>query len=44
MVKSIDNLTKLVEEIDDRFPGVIRRTNFWMARKIHKERWLPELF
>ncbi len=44
MVKNIDNLTRLIEEIDDKFPGVIRKTNFWMARKIHKERWLPELF
>jgi len=44
MVKSFDNLSKLIEEIDDKFPGVIRKTNFWMARKIHKERWLPELF
>ena len=44
MVKNIDSLTKLIEEIDDRFPGAIRKTNFWMARKVHKERWLPELY
>ena len=44
MVKNIDSLTQLIEEIDDKYPGVIRKTNFWMARKVHKERWLPELF
>lgn len=44
MVKNINSLTQLIEEIDDRFPGAIRKTNFWMARKVHKERWLPELF
>lgn len=44
MVKNIDSLTKLIEEIDDRYPGVIRKTNFWMSIKVHKERWLPELY
>jgi Lrp/AsnC family leucine-responsive transcriptional regulator len=44
IVKNIDSLTKLIEEIDDRFPGAIRKTNFWMARKVYKERWLPELY
>ena len=44
MVKNIDSLTKLIEEIDEKYPGAIRKTNFWMAREIHKERWMPELF
>ena len=44
MVKNIDSLTQLIDEIDSRFPGAIRKTNFWMARKIYKNRWLPELF
>ena len=44
MVKDIDTLTRLIEEIDNRYPGAIRKTNFWMARKVHKERWLPELY
>jgi Lrp/AsnC family leucine-responsive transcriptional regulator len=44
MVKDINSLTQLIEEIDDRYPGAIRKTNFWMARKVYKERWLPELF
>jgi DNA-binding Lrp family transcriptional regulator len=44
MVKNIDTLTQLIEEIDDNFPGAVRKTNFWMARKVYKERWLPELY
>ena len=44
MVKDINALTHLIDEIDNKFPGAIRKTNFWMARKIFKERWLPELF
>ena len=44
MVKNIDSLTQIIEDIDNRFPGVIRKTNFWISRKVHKERWLPELY
>jgi Lrp/AsnC family leucine-responsive transcriptional regulator len=44
LVKNFNSLTKIIDEIDKKFPGAIRKTNFWMARKIHKERWLPEIF
>ena len=44
LVKNINFLTQIIDEVDRRFPGAIRRTNFWMARKVHKERWLPELY
>ena len=44
MVKNIDSLTQITEDIDSRFPGAVRKTNFWMAKKVHKERWLPELY
>jgi len=44
LIKNFNNLSKIIDEIDNRFPGAIRKTNFWMARKVHKERWLPELF
>jgi Lrp/AsnC family leucine-responsive transcriptional regulator len=44
MVKDINTLTKLIEEIDEKYPGAIRKTTFWMAIKAHKERWLPELY
>jgi DNA-binding Lrp family transcriptional regulator len=44
LIKNINSLSQIIDEIDNRFPGAIRKTNFWMARKVHKERWLPELF
>ncbi len=44
VVKDINSLAKIMEEIDNKFSGAIRKTNFWMAKTIHKERWLPELF
>ena len=44
IVDDIDVLTQLINDIDKRFPGSIRKTNFWMSRKIHKIRWLPELY
>ena len=44
LVKDFNSLTKIIDEIDKRFPGAIRKTNFWMGTKVHKERWLPELF
>ena len=44
LVKDFNSLTRVIDDIDSKFPGAIRKTNFWMARKIHKERWLPELF
>jgi DNA-binding Lrp family transcriptional regulator len=44
MVRNIDFLTKIIDDIDNKFSGVIRKTNFWMAKEVHKERWLPELY
>jgi len=44
MVENIDSLTQIIDDIDSRFPGAIRRTNFWMGKKVHKERWMPEIY
>jgi DNA-binding Lrp family transcriptional regulator len=44
VVKDIDFLSQIVEDIETKYPGAVRKTNFWMGRKIHKERWLPELY
>ncbi len=44
VVKDIKSLTEIMDDIDNHFSSAIRKTNFWMAKKIHKERWLPELF
>jgi len=44
LVRNFNSLTKIIDEIDKKFPSAIRKTNFWMATEVHKERWLPELF
>jgi DNA-binding Lrp family transcriptional regulator len=44
MVENIDKLTKLIEELDNKFPTVIRKHNIWISKQVHKERWLPELY
>jgi len=44
LVKNFNSLTKIIDEIDKKFPGAIRKTNFWMGTEVHKERWMPELF
>ena len=44
VVKNINSLSQIMEDIDNKFSSAIRKTNFWMSKKIHKERWLPELF
>ena len=44
MVENMDSLYMIIDDIDNKFPGAIRKTNFWMSKKVHKERWLPELF
>ena len=43
VVENIDHLMKLMEEISVQFPKAIRKQNFLIFEKIHKERWLPEL-
>jgi DNA-binding Lrp family transcriptional regulator len=44
VVRDINSLTQIMDDIDNKFSGAIRKTNFWMAKKFHKVRWLPELF
>jgi Lrp/AsnC family transcriptional regulator, regulator for asnA, asnC and gidA len=44
MVENIDSLTQIIDDIDSRFPGAIRKTNFWMGKKVHKERSMPEIY
>jgi hypothetical protein len=43
MVENIDGLNQITDDIERKFPGAIRKTNFWMSNKVHKERWLPEI-
>ena len=43
MVENVNKLSQIMEEIDSKFPGAIKKQTFWIFEKIHKERWLPEL-
>ena len=42
-IESINNLTQLMEDVDNKFPSAIRRQDFIMMTKRHKERCLPEM-
>jgi Lrp/AsnC family leucine-responsive transcriptional regulator len=41
--KNIDNLLQIMEEIDKKFTGAIRKQEYWITTERHKERWLPEM-
>jgi Lrp/AsnC family leucine-responsive transcriptional regulator len=41
--KNIDNLLQIMEEIDKKFTGAIRKQEYWISTERHKERWLPEM-
>lgn len=43
VVKNVEELDKIFNEIDLKFPGVIKKWNFWITEESYKERWLPEL-
>jgi Lrp/AsnC family transcriptional regulator for asnA, asnC and gidA len=42
-IKNIDSLLELMEEIDKKFTGAIKKQTYWIATERHKERWLPEM-
>jgi Lrp/AsnC family transcriptional regulator len=44
IVQNIDHLGTVMEDIYSKYPNAIKKQSFWIAEKIHKERWLPELF
>ena len=43
VVENMDTLIRLMEEINNKFPNVIRKLDYWIMTEVHKERWLPEL-
>jgi DNA-binding Lrp family transcriptional regulator len=43
IVENVDQLGKIMDDLYSKFPNVIKKQIFWIAEKIHKERWLPEL-
>ena len=43
IVDNLNKLTEITEDINSQFPGSIRKTNYWLEKRIHKERWLPKM-
>jgi len=43
IVKNVDELTKILSEINSKFPDTIKKQSFWITEHNYKERWLPEL-
>jgi Lrp/AsnC family transcriptional regulator, leucine-responsive regulatory protein len=44
IVENVSILSEIMDDINNRFPNVIKKQSFWIFEKIHKERWLPDLF
>ncbi|RLF33524.1 MAG: hypothetical protein DRN08_05420 [Thermoplasmata archaeon] len=42
IVKSIEELNQIIDDLNSKFPMVIGKYTYWVTEKIHKERWLPE--
>jgi len=42
VVKDMDELSKILEEINSKFSGAIKRQSFFVIEKFHKLRYLPE--
>ena len=43
MIKNIDHLNQITEDIDSKFPEAIRKQDFWISKTYHRLRSLPEL-
>ncbi len=43
IVENVDQLGKIMDDLYSKFPNAIKKQTFWIAEKVHKERWLPEL-
>ena len=43
VIKDINEIDDIINEINLKFPNSIRKHTFWIGEKVHKERWLPEL-
>lgn len=42
-INNMNELSKLMQEIETQFPDAIRRYEYWMDMIVHKERWLPKM-
>jgi hypothetical protein len=43
IVKDIDELFEIMEDINLKFPNSIKRQSHWITEETHKLRWLPEM-
>ena len=43
ILENIDKFSKIMEEINSKFPNVIKKHAFCITEKTYKERWLPDL-
>jgi DNA-binding Lrp family transcriptional regulator len=41
--KNVDELIEKTEDINSKFPNVIKNYDYWETAHIHKFRWLPEM-
>jgi Lrp/AsnC family leucine-responsive transcriptional regulator len=44
VVESTDKLIGLMEEISNNFPNSIRKQDYWIMARVHRERWLPDFY
>jgi DNA-binding Lrp family transcriptional regulator len=43
VVKNMDELNCIMDELNTKFPNSIKRYSYWIPEKIHKERSLPKM-
>jgi Lrp/AsnC family leucine-responsive transcriptional regulator len=43
ILKNIDELFQIMEEIDSKFPNAIKKQEYWITEKEYKFHWLPEM-
>lgn len=44
IVKDVNELNQILEEINSKFPNIIKNQNYWITEENHKERWLPDIY
>jgi len=42
-VKDVEQIMQVIDDIDSRFPDTIRKQDFWMTKKYHRLRMIPEM-
>ena len=44
VINNINEIDQLINEINIKYPNSIRKYSFWIAEKVYKNRWLPEIY